>query len=389
MSKNYTVAIIGGGASGLVSGLILAKKGYGKDTVILEKCDRVGKKLAVTGNGQGNLFNYDLTSSHYHAKKGFVDYAINKYGVKEYVDFLRSVGIVTVNEDGKAYPLSKQANSVVDMYRSCLFEKGVEVLTSSEVKRIEKQGDKYLVFVNGEQITADYVIFACGGKAGKQFGTDGTQYDLLANFGHKTTKLYPSLVQLKCDNKDYRILDGIKCEVRLTLNGTSYDGDLLFTKYGISGSAVFYLSAYLNNDGRDIVFADFLPKYSEEEVFDMLSEKKKNMPWLSLRELFIGIINKKVGEVIAKISGNDLKTAVRTLKNFKNDVTGTLGFDYAQVTRGGFITDCIDGKTMQSTLSENLYIIGEALDVDGDCGGYNLQWAFSSASLAVNCIIHK
>lgn len=396
--KIYKLAIIGGGASGLAAGIFAGER-YGGDVVILEKLDRVGKKLLSTGNGRGNVTNENLSARNYHSFSGdakmFVEPAISFFDNNQTIRFLRDIGVFCSSEEAKVYPLSRQASSVLDMMRAKLSVLGVETITGFEVKRIEKNKTFRLVSDNAE-IFAENVIFSAGGKCGKQFGTDGTAFNLLKNFGHRITPLYPSLVQLKTDNVPIKGLKGIKQygEVKVKKGGKtvcSSLGDVLFTDFGISGNAVFYVSSYVASDQGAVVAIDFIPDIAFNDLKDMLSEKMRSAPYLVAEDLLNGIINKQLGKNILKILGiplnekcpfSRINDVCGMIKSFELKVEGTLGFDYAQVTRGGVFLREINSDTMQSKLVDGLYIVGEALDIDGDCGGYNLQWAFSSAYAA-------
>ncbi|MDY2850866.1 MAG: aminoacetone oxidase family FAD-binding enzyme [Candidatus Borkfalkiaceae bacterium] len=403
--KVYKVAVVGGGASGLVAG-IFAGKEFGSDVVILEKTDRVGKKLLSTGNGRGNVTNEILSAKNYHSYSGcasdFVLPAISRFDNNQTTSFLREIGVVCSAEDGKVYPMSKQASSVLDMMRAKIASLGTEVLTGFEVIDIER-GKPFKISSSGSVIYAENVIFACGGKCAKQFGTDGSAFGLLKKLGHKITPLFPSLVQLKTDGSLIKGLKGIKQygEVKIITDGKavgSAKGDVLFTDYGISGNAVFFVSSYCAGKNNASVSIDFLPEISFADLKELLSEKAKNAPYLSAEDLLNGVINKQIGKNILKSLGIDLNKKCPLsrindvsglIKSFKLKVEGTLGFDYAQVTRGGVCLSEVESSSLSSKLCKGLYIVGEALDIDGDCGGYNLQWAFSSAYAACEDIIRR
>ncbi|MBR2614566.1 MAG: aminoacetone oxidase family FAD-binding enzyme [Clostridia bacterium] len=389
------VAVIGGGASGIFASILLASKLGGQNIVLLERLNRIGKKLAVTGNGQGNITNKNISSDNYYSyNHGFYDYAINAFTNKDLISFFENLGLITTLKDNKVYPLSKQASSVLDLMRYKLEDLKVEVKTEFFVSSIKKEKEYFLITNGSETIKAKKVIFACGGKSSKQFGTDGKSYDLLKPFSHRLTKLTPALVQLKTDIKDIKGLHGLRIDalVKGFVNGKlvkETTGELLFTEYGVSGPVIFQLSGHLlkSDTGAKIV-VDFMPNLSLDEVIKILKAKRVNAPYLTDEDLFTGIINKQIGKaVIKKANTTKIEGIVKTLKAFEISVTGSLGFDYAQVTKGGIDTLDINEKSMESKLVKGLYIVGEALDVDGDSGGYNLQWAFSSSFLAVKDIL--
>ncbi len=389
MQKVYKVAVVGGGASGLtcavelMKGELALKKG---EVVILERNDRVGKKLITTGNGQGNLTNKVITAENFYGNKDFISSFIEDVKSVELEKYLYSLGIPLVTlPDGKAYPVSKQASAVLDVLRAYLENKGVETITNFYVKRIIDNGNVYKICSENQTVFAERVVVAVGGSAAPHFGTDGSSYSLLEDFGHEKTALFPSLVQLKTDLTQIKGLKGLKEQARVTaFDGNvplkSNTGDLLFTEFGISGSAVFQISGHLAKANNPYVIIEFLPDYTASQTEKLISDKKKNTPFMADGDLLSGIINKKIGQAILKTASSlNVKDVAYALKNFRLKVTGTLGFKYAQVTKGGILTDKIDKHTYKSKLSKGMYVIGEVLDIDGDCGGYNLTFAFVSA----------
>lgn len=386
MRTFYKIMIIGGGASGLISASILADRIGGKNVVVLEKNDRVGKKLSQTGNGQGNLTNTDLNLSCFHSNQSsFPEYAITKYGAKQIEEFYNNIGIFLCG-DGKRYPVSKQASAVTDALRFYLEKKGVTIVAGAEVKNLEVNKGLFDAVTSVDNFRAEKVIVSFGGKAGKPYGTDGTAYNLITSFGHTLTDLYPSLVQLK--TKPFKGLKGIKADAIVKAIGdgekTSH-GDLLFTDYGVSGNSIFAVSGVVTRGGK--LEVEFLPGISLSQVENMLSTRKAlGYDGVGLTS---GLLHKMLGKVIFESSNGSIKDYASKIKKFTIDVTGTLDFNFAQVTKGGINTTEVDDKTMQSKLVGGMYVIGEALDVDGDCGGYNLHWAFASASVACDDIIEN
>ncbi len=397
MQKKYNTIIVGGGASGLLSAVELLKGENaisGNEILILERNDRVGKKLVATGNGQGNLMNEKFGAEYYHGDKPFIEQFVSSAKQVNLKRYLEDIGIfVCPGKDGKVYPLSKQASSVLDSIRAYLAYKNCTVLTGKRVSKITKNNGEFEVFVGGEKFTAKNVVLATGGCAGKQFGTDGSAYVLAENFGHKKTELYPSLVQLKTETAKLKGLKGIKETARVTAFVDSkpvmtVEGDLLFTDFGVSGSTIFSLSANVIGKKNAYLIIEFLPSLTFGQT-EKIVDNRLQIPYVAKDDLLCGVLNKKVGQAIIKnaksLSATDIAYAI---KNFKLSVLGSLDFNYAQVTRGGIKTDKID-STYQSKLVENLYIIGEALNVDGDCGGYNLTFAFISGIISARSIKKK
>lgn len=393
----YDVAIIGGGASGLTALITLLKNGV-NNVVLLERLSRVGKKIIATGNGQGNLMNESLSLDNFHSeKKEFPAYAISTFGKEEYKSFLQDLGItVTADKEGKIYPLSKQASSVLDFMRAYLDSVNAQIKTDFFVTEVCKKDDVFeVVGQDGQLVKAKHIIYATGGNCQKQFGTDGSGYKVLTALGHSVTKLYPSLVQLKTETEKIKSLKGLKADAVITAYNkntpiTTTTGEVLFTDYGISGNAVFKISSYVCDGSDNKVVIEFVPEMSEDELKQTLVSRKKNQPYLQVDELLTGLVNKMIGKAIIKnANGVSARDIAHSAKNFTLAVKGTTGFNYAQVTRGGISVFEVDDKTMESAIVKNLYIIGEVLDVDGDCGGYNLQWAFSSAQVATYDVLGK
>lgn len=393
MRKDFKVIIVGGGAAGLLCAIELTNNSsiLGQDLLILEKNDRVGKKLLSTGNGQGNLYNSDLSSKYYHGEEEFVKSFCNlaeKFNLKEY---LYSLGIPTFYaENGRAYPLSRQASSVLDILREILAKRGVNIYTQSPVNRIKKKDYIYLLNANGEQYTAKNVVLAFGGAVGKQFGTDGSSFELVKQLNHTVTPLYPALVQLKTSLDSIRGLKGLKEKAKVTVLDNEKEiissvGDLLFTDFGVSGSAVFQVSSYVKGLKKPRIRIEFLPDYTQDEIEKIIAYREK-LEGIAEDKL-IGLVVKRIGQAVQKtaktLSPKDLSYA---LKNFTLDIKGDLGFNYAQVTKGGVLTKEVDSNTFESKISKNIYLIGELLDVDGDCGGYNLAFAFVSGIACARAI---
>ena len=405
MSAIYKAVVIGGGAAGLLClNELLSGKGSldSRRVLLLEKNDRVGKKLASTGNGRGNLFNSSMTERFYHGNKSFVSAYIKNYRELNPEGYFENIGIPLAEENGKIYPSSFQANSVVDILRARLSYLGAQISFGDEVLSVKKAGDKYVIRTNNNEYFSENVVFAFGGSAGRQFGTDGSAYSLVKSLGHTVTALYPSLVQLKTDTEYIKGLKGLKEDAKLTVtvNGKvlgESEGELLFTEYGVSGNAVFAVSPYAVSEKNAILRAEFLPNVSAEKISEIL-EYRCTLGYINYNDLFTGVINKRIGMAILKRTGADslydkketrsvaINKIVKTLKDFKLKITGSLGFDYAQVTRGGVSTEEIEPDTYKSKINDGVYIVGEALDVDGDCGGYNLAFAFVSGIVAAKNI---
>lgn len=408
LSKFYKVAVVGGGAAGLLCAARLVcgdSPLCGKDVLLLEKCDRVGKKLIATGNGRGNLFNAKFGAEFYHGEKNFINSFVKNFISENPPDFLEKLGIPLAEEDGKIYPASFQASAVLDVLRSFLEYKGVRTETSAEVTGVSRADGGFRLQTIAEEYFAQKLVLAFGGAAAKQFGTDGKSFALAKMLGHTVTKLCPSLVQLKTKLTHIKGLKGLKENVGIEAvsEGKSLgkaEGELLFTEYGVSGNAIFKISSLVTDKDNVTLKIEFAPQFSTEKIYELL-EYRSNLRYINYNDLLTGIVNKRIGAVIIKRAGAEelfnkestrsvaLKKITETLKCFKLKETGNLGFDYAQVTKGGVNTDEIDPKTYESKKTKGAYIVGEALDADGDCGGYNLSFAFATGMTAADDIINR
>ncbi len=396
MNDTFKVAIIGGGSSGLLCATELIRGEFalgGKDVVILEKNDRVGKKLIATGNGQGNLSNQNFSNEFYHGDKDFINAFIATAREINVEDYFYRLGLpfVTV-EDGRQYPLSKQASAVLDIIRLNLNYNGVTERVNFYAKKVEYKDQLFYIYSGDTVIKAENVVLAVGGKAGVQFGTDGRSYDLAQGFGHKITNLYPSLVQIKTELPLIRGLKGLKEQAKVTaIDGehpiSSCVGEVLFTDYGLSGNAIFKVSGALASAKNSTVKLEFLPNLTLEQTEKILKDRIDNNLYIDKKDVLCGILNKRIGQAVVKtVPNTTAKTLARAIKNFKLKVTGNMGFNNAQVTKGGIETKDIDARTMQSKFQKGLFVVGESLDVDGDCGGYNLTFAFISGITAARAI---
>ena len=370
--------------------------------VLLERQQRVGRKLLATGNGRCNLTNIGATPANYHGEQpAFVRPALRQLPPTETLALFRSFGLLTVTEpSGRVYPLSDSASSVLDVLRFQLMQRGVELRCAAPAREIRREKGGFSLRTDEETLFADKLIVACGGAAGKKLGgvTDG--YELLAPLGHKRTKLYPSLVQLVTEPDYPRALKGVRADASLRLlrgrdELARAQGEVQFTERGVSGPASFELSRAVSTGGEGLVLElDFLRDYTETQLRALLIQRRESLPELEAAELLTGLVHNRLGKMLLRYSGVDTKKTVGALsdrelshavgacKNFRLPLHGTEGFDNAQVTAGGLHTADFDPETMQSRLVPGLYVCGELLDIDGDCGGYNLQWAWASGRLA-------
>ena len=393
------VAIIGGGASGMAAALAAAENEKNQ-VILLERQARVGRKLQATGNGRCNLSNIHAVDRGYHGQSPeFVNNAISAFTPADTLRWFEGLGLFTVTEEsGKVYPYSDQANSVVDVLRLALVKENITLKTGYEVTKIQKTAEGFRLTNGEEPITCDRLIVACGGLAGSKLGGTMSGYKLLAKLGHRCTKLRPSLVQIKSSWPELPSLKGVRanCCVEILHNGEVYAksiGELQLTEHGISGPVVFEISRDVCAErGKWTGKLDFLPNLPAEVLEKELQRRRNtNLP---MEELLTGILHNRLGRVLTKtagikgkqyasqISNAELAEVVACVKSLEITLTEPLGMDSAQVTAGGVLTDGFDPNTMESKSVPGLYACGEVLDIDGDCGGYNLQWAWSSGRCA-------
>lgn len=393
------VIVIGGGASGMMAALTAAENG--RSVVLLERQSRVGRKLLATGNGRCNLTNYHVSPDHYHGEdSSFCAHALCAFDTGTTLQYFASLGLLTVSEDsGRVYPMSNMAGSVLDVLRYALERPGIRVCTGQAVTAVKHAAEGFTVRTETEVFAARKVILAAGGAAGSKVGGVMDGYRLAKMLGHHRTVLYPSLVQLRTDPTYPRALKGVKaeCGIAILRGGervAENRGEVLFTEYGVSGPAIFDISRTVSTGCEGLVCAlDFFPDWEPRDVLDWLRLRRETMGAHEASTLLVGSCHTRLGQMLCKAAGftnqpaasltdDDLRRIAAQATGFTLPITGTCGFDQAQVTAGGLQTGEFDPRTMQSRLVPGLYACGEVLDVDGDCGGFNLQWAWSSGRLA-------
>ena len=404
--------IIGGGASGMSCAIAYTKsrrrEGKSSDVLILEKNDRVGKKVLATGNGRCNLGNQDMQESHFHSRReDFPKQVLAQVPQKETLSFLSEIGIITATEGNKYFPLSKSSSSVVDAFRFALAEYGIEVIPDTEVTEIRKDEIFHVSSQNGVEYAAKRVVIACGGACAPALGTTGDGYRWLRQLGHKVYAPKPSIVQLVTENSVTKPLAGLKLEAELTLVSddmviAQQYGEVLFAAYGLSGPAVFQVSGEVSRRVRKgnltVPVKVSLRLFDEADLLaisEELSRRRETMAGRPVDQLLLSILPGRIAAMLLKsaldrplsvmissLSDKDIARIVATMRAWDFAVLGTQGLENAQTTIGGADCEEFAPETMESLLVPGLYCCGEVLDVDGDCGGDNLQWAFSSGILA-------
>lgn len=394
------ILIIGGGASGMTAAIKAGRTNPDAEIIILEKMDRVGKKILATGNGRCNYSNLNTSPKDYYGQQPqFVNYALKEFTVDYTVNFFNGMGVFPREESqGRLYPFSGQATAVLDALRGEIERLGVVVLTNSRVKEIKPKKGGFKIILKDSVINCSRVIVACGGCASPKLGSDGSGLQLLKNLGHTIVPTRPALVQMKTKPEQVKGLSGIRvpCNATLIHNDMVIDsqrGEIQFTDYGLSGIAIFQLS--LNYKKNAVISLDLMEEYPLNAVFDILWARKEALSHLTMENYFNGLINKRIGNLIARSCGIEklsypvakltkdmIWDMAAKIKDFKFDIIGLNGFENAQATGGGADTREFNDKTMESRLVEGLFCCGEIFDVVGSCGGYNLQWAWSSGMLA-------
>ena len=397
----YDIAVIGAGASGIVAAISAKKTNNKLSVVLIEALPKIGKKILATGNGRCNLTNLTANAKSYNTKA--VSAVMEACPPKKIIDFFSLIGLECVTDsESRVYPMSNTAAGVLDCLRFEADRLGIDVITDTKVTSVRKNNR---TFVINDSIECRKVIVATGGKAAPSQGSDGSGYPIIKSLGHTVTQLYPGLVQLTV-KENLKFLKGIRVKATVSLkdkNGKILDkseGEILFADYGLSGIAIMDVSRSVRGNNC-ICSLDILPDMENEVVYEFIAKAKKRNPSLLLEDALCGILPKKVGYLIIKNSGfrqditlrelrnEDINKFVCNMKNCIFTVTGTRGFDSAQITVGGSVFNEFDTKTLESKFAGGLYCIGELLDVDAPCGGFNLQWAWASGIVAGNAAAYS
>lgn len=398
MKPNHIV-VIGGGASGLLAAII-ARRNHANVTIV-ERNPKLGKKILATGNGRCNYTN-QLTHPEHYNHPAFVQHALDVFGAKKTIHFFEKLGISPRIEDlGKAYPMSEQASSIVDVLVYEIENLGINVQCNAKVVNVIKRQNKFIsTLSDGRSIESDKVILATGGKAMPGSGSDGNGYSIAESFGHHITALFPSLVKLKLNSPYLKSMDGVKIQGTVQLLEQNQviqteKGDILFTSYGISGPTILQISRKANamlSEHQDVrlkvIMLDTMSKEDIERRFSLMQDKP-------LEVSLVGLVHKKIIPAVIKEAGitnpyirfsmltsKEKTKLANLLLDWRFTVIDSKGYEDAQVTAGGVDVNEINPISMESNIIEGLYMTGELLDIDGLCGGYNLQWAWSSAYLA-------
>ena len=400
--KKRHVIIVGGGASGLVAAISAAREGA--DVTIVEQKEKLGKKILSTGNGRCNLTNEYMDEGCFRGDDvSVVSEVLKQFGYRETITFFEELGVILKDRQGYVYPITEQAGAILDVLCIEINHLGVCVRLGESVTSIQKSECSFTVNTTRDSLHCDSVILATGGKAASVLGSDGSGYTLAKSFGHHLSPVVPALVQLVGKGHFYKQVSGVRTLAKVSLyvneNLVCADtGELQLTNYGISGIPVFQISRYaakgLYEKQSVMVELDFLPDISDDVFEAFLSKRMQLQGYKTAEEFLTGIFHKKLIGLLLKASRIDTDTTISDIteeqlkkllyvsKHFRIEIQDTNGFEQAQVCAGGVCTSEINPHTMQSTYTKGLYFTGELLDIDGMCGGYNLQWAWSTGYIA-------
>lgn len=396
--------IIGAGAAGLTAAVFAARKGA--KVTILEHTDKAGKKILSTGNGKCNITNrYQDAACYRGTHSDFAMEVLKQFGVQDTLDFMESLGILCKEKNGYIYPRSEQAATVREALLMECKHLGVVIQYSVDITKIERNSDVFVLSVGEDKKTyqCSKLILATGSKAAPNTGSDGSGYELAKSLGLKVIKPLPALVQLKCQEGIYKDAAGVRCSAKISIqvNGeiiAKEEGELQITNYGISGIPVMQLSRFAVKalDARKQVTAiiDFFPELEKEELKQKLLQFMTAFPERRVEDILCGFLNWKLAGALLQQMGirkgkkasqcveNYLDDMVEFLKEYRTQVIGSNTFAEAQVCQGGVVTEEVDSETMEAKRIPDLYLAGELLDIDGTCGGYNLQFAWSTGMIA-------
>jgi len=400
--KKRHVIIVGGGASGLVAAITAAREGA--EVTIVEKKDRLGKKILATGNGRCKLTNAYMDDSCFRGDDtSIVTGILDVFGYRQTIDFFEKLGVILKERNGYVYPVTDQASTITDVLEMEIRRLGVNVLLGQSVKNISKTKRGFVIRTTETTLHGDAVILATGGKAASALGSDGSGYTLAKSFGHKISPVVPALVQLKGKGHFFKQISGVRTQAKVSLYVNDEcvcedTGELQLTNYGISGIPVFQISRYaakaLYEKQSVIAEVDFAPNMTDDEFEELIQKRLELHGYKTAEEFLVGIFHKKMIGLLLKASRINTKESMKMItqeqinklisvcKHFRIEIDGTNDFEQAQVCAGGVLTSEVNPQTLESVYAGRLYLTGELLDIDGICGGYNLQWAWSTGYIA-------
>lgn len=402
------VAVVGAGASGLISAILVASRGIAVE--LFEANDRIGKKILASGNGHCNISNKNISLDHYAGyEPGFAAYALERLSFKELERLFKQWGMfLDTKADGKAYPFSYEARSVVQLLQETLQSKGVKLHLNTKIEKIVKE-NAFSLYSEADSFTGfDALIMAAGSEAAPQLGGNRSGIGMVEALGHSCAPTYPALVQLQLEGESFTKMTGVRQQAAVQLiidgqRGGKIEDDLLFTRYGVSGLSVLDLSceaSYALSLFQEVqIEVNLLPKFDRQHLSSKIDTLCRQAPDLMFSTLLSGMIHSKIAIQALKESGLstelkgcdvDMKVIQRLvsqLLGWRFVVKDTHGFKHAEVSGGGIVTSEIDPQTMMSKKVDGLYCVGELLDIVGDRGGYNFHFAWASGKVAAESII--
>lgn len=405
------IGIIGGGPAGMLSAITAARSGH--NVTILEHNNRIGKKLLSTGSGKCNLTNEDMSMNHFHGGNlELIEHIISSFNYKDTISFFENYGLLTKSKNGYIYPYNEQASAVLDLLRAAINSLSIQVVTCCNINDIcclkNHSGFKINTSITNDDLIDkavfkfDKLIIASGSKAAPKTGSDGSCYKFIVNLGHHVIEPLPALCGLRCAESYFKSLKGIRCKasVQLFVNNTlvgNDEGELQLNDYGVSGIPVmqlsFLASKSLNNKCKVKLRISFMPDFNEDTLYSYIKNRINNNPYYRAEDLFLSVFHKNLAVLLLKksninpskickdINEVEIKSLCSNILFFETNVIETNSFNESQVCSGGVDLNEVN-KNLQSKIINGLYFAGEVLDVNGDCGGYNLQWAWSSGHMA-------
>ena len=406
--KHFDVLIIGGGASGMMAAITAARK-Y-QTVCIIEKLDKLGKKLLATGNGKCNFTNESMQADYFHADKECIESVLQHFSVAKCLEFFHSIGIYPKNKNGYYYPNSEQASSVVMALQQELERLGVNICYETIVQDLIPQENQILVETNKGTFVGNNLIIATGLLAAPKLGSDGSLFDIVKSLGHRFKPILPALCGFYCKGIPFKKVSGVRAHGTVTAyidqkKIASDTGEIQFTDYGLSGIPIFQISHHLSKgiyEKRSVeIQLNLLPDFDNLQLIDELNYRKSKFTIQTIEHLLNGLLNQKLSKVILEkahldenilitsLTSKDIENIAYCIQNLKVKVTNYRDYEFAQVCTGGIPLSDIDTETFESKLVEHIYFTGEILDVDGICGGYNLHFAWASGYMAAKAIVER
>lgn len=395
-NTNYDIITVGAGAAGLAAAISAKRNNRDLKIAILEAQSKAGKKILVTGNGRCNLTNTNVSKEFYHGSFD-VSKTINRFSAEKLINFFSTLGLVCdIETNGLVYPHSRQASAVLDVLLMEIKRLKIEIICDCKVELIRKKGEFFNIKTSNGEYTAKKAVMSCGGKAFPTAGGTGLGLDVIKNLGHKITPLFPALCPIQVKSDFMKSLKGIRAKAEVTLYDgekaiKSEIGEVQFTDNALSGICVFNLTTLLPKTKNPIISVNLTKDYSYIELLNLLNDRKKLFANEPIENYFTGLFHKNIGiallksvtdkpmtEICKRLSDKEIKALANLIQNWKFECKQCKDFSKAQVMLGGVNGNEVNGYTFESKVVKNLYICGEALDVCGDCGGFNLHFAFAS-----------